>query len=134
MKTKTRSLLSLALATTFLGSLAVNHGGRAQAAPEKIRLRVLYVGHPQTPREKDFVECLQKHFVKVGKGDLDKFGEKDAEGYDVVILDYSGLVIKDNAILFPAPPFGDSYSRPTVTVGATGALVCGGLRLKTGYL
>jgi len=59
---------------------------------------------------------------------------KDAEAFDVVILDYSGLTIKGNGIITPRMPFDRSYSRPVVTVGGAGALACSSLSLKTGYL
>jgi hypothetical protein len=34
----------------------------------------------------------------------------------------------------PKTVVSKQYNRPTVTIGATGALVCERLRLKTGYL
>ncbi len=103
-------------------------------AEGKVNLRVLYVGEPDTDREKDFVGFLEKHFAKVGKADLEKVEPKDAEGFDVVIVDYSGLTIKGNAIVTPRIPFGRGYSSPVLTIGAAGALVCDSLGLKTGYL
>jgi hypothetical protein len=104
------------------------------AEGHKVKLRVLYVGHPDSDREKDFVGLLEKHFVKVGKADLEKFEVQDAKDYDVTIADYSGLTIKGNTILTPRMPFGVLYSRPVLTIGAAGALVSGSLGLKTGYL
>jgi len=131
---KTKGLFALAVATMALGSWIGYQEEGAAAAGAKIELRVLYAGHPGSAREKDFVAFLEKHFTKVVKGDLDTFKEKDAEDFDVVILDYSGLTVKGNAIIMPELPFSRKYSRPTVTVGATGALVSDSLNLKTGYL
>jgi hypothetical protein len=111
------------------------HAGEGAATvPGKSALRVAYFGPAQTPREKDFVELLEKHFAKVARGELNSFREADATGQDVVILDYGELKIVNNAIQCPKIPFGERYARPTLTVGATGALVCDMLRLRTGYL
>jgi hypothetical protein len=104
------------------------------AAHPKIALRVIYFGHPQTPRAKDFVELLEQHFAKVGQGDLDTFGESDAAGYDVTILDYDELKVVNDRIESPKKIVSRQYPHPTITIGATGALVCDRLRLKTGYL
>jgi hypothetical protein len=131
---KKRGVFAAALATMAM-SLWTPHGVEgADAAREKISLRVLYVGEPGTEREKDFVGFLEKHFAKVGKADLEKVEAKDGDGFDVVIVDYSGLTIKGNAIITPRVAFGRGYSRPILTIGAAGALVCDNLGLKTGYL
>jgi hypothetical protein len=127
-------MLGLAVATVALNCLTAHATEAVPPAQGKISLAVLYVGYPQTSREKDFVDFLEKHFVKVGRGNLDAFRESDVEGYDAVILDYGELKIVKNAIQTPKLPFRDGYSRPTLTIGATGALVCNMLKLKTGYL
>ncbi len=103
-------------------------------APEKIELRVVYFGHPGTPRAKDFAEFLNQHFSKVGQGDLDKFRETDAADYDVTLLDYDELKVISNRIQMPKVMVSREFARPTVTIGATGALVCQRMGLKTGYL
>ncbi len=125
------ALAAVMVATYVVASCAAEDSA---PTPEKIGLRVLYVGYPGTSREKDFVSFLEKHFAKVGRGGLDKFQEKDADGFDVVIMDYSGLTIKGNAIITPRVPFDRTYTRPVMTIGAAGALVCDSLGLKTGYL
>jgi hypothetical protein len=105
----------------------------AEAGGERIKLSVLYVGETQSERAKDFVLFLEKHFTKVGQGDLSKFGEKDVQGYDAVIMDYGPVVVKDNRIETPPMPFSMTYSRPTLMLGATGGLMSSRLKLKTGY-
>jgi len=95
----------------------------------KIDLRILYAGHPDSAREKDFVQFLKEHFVGVATGDLAGFKEKHAKGFDVIILDYDGDGSKA-----PRPRLSSEYTRPTVTVGVAGALICGSVSLKTGYL
>lgn len=109
-------------------------GPPAKTAEDKLSLRVIYFGKPQSARQTDFVEFLRKHFVKVERADLAAFSEKEAEGYDVVLLDYDELKIVNNAIQMPRIPFTAKCARPIMTLGATGALVCERLRLKTGYL
>lgn len=89
---------------------------------EKINLRVLYAGVPNSERAKDFVDFLAKHFEQVETADYKVFKEDQASGFDVVILDASRLNISRE------------YSRATITVGVPGAGICSSLSLKTGYL
>lgn len=96
---------------------------------EKIGLRILYVGHPAGDREKDFVRFLTGHFRQVRTGDLADFNEKQTEDFDVIILDYD-----DDGFNAPRPCFSSDYTRPTLTVGVAGALICGSMSLKTAYL
>jgi len=125
--------VSVVAAATFC-YLVSCEGQSLKPEAGQVNLRVLYVGYPGTEREKDFVGFLEKHFTKVGKADLAKVEVKDAEGSDVVVLDYGELIIKGNAIVSPRVLFGREYSRPVLTIGAAGALVCDSLGLKTGYL
>jgi hypothetical protein len=107
---------------------------QAAGAPAKINLRILYAGEPQSVREKDFVSFLKAHFVSVDNMDLTAFREQDAGRYDAVVLDYGELKITNRTITTPKTAFSKSYSRPTMTLGAAGGMVCSRLRLKTGYL
>jgi hypothetical protein len=109
-------------------------GESLSASTPKLGLRVIFFGYPGTSREKDFVEFLGRHFAKVGRGELEQFQERQAEGYDVVILDYGELKVVNNHIQFPKNLVTSRFSRPTVTIGATGALVSDRLGLRTGYL
>ena len=124
----------LILAAEAFFFLAGSMAGGVDTALPKIELRVIYFGHPQTPRAKDFVGFLEEHFSKVGQGNLDTFRESEAAGYDVTILDYDELKVVTNHIQMPKIIVSTQYNRPTVTIGATGAMVCERLRLKTGYL
>ncbi len=132
----TTSILRCILAVVFslCPLLPARAGENAPAAEPKIDLRVIYFGYLDTTRAKDFTEFLQNHFNKVGQGELEAFQEKQAEGYDVVILDYGELKIVKDRIQMPKNMVGRQFSRPTVTIGATGAMVSGRLGLKTGYL
>jgi hypothetical protein len=123
---------SVSLATigvTVLCFLTGWRGGCNPSPAEKIELRVLYAGHPKSSREEDFVGFLDRHFVKIGRTDLAEFKEEQAQGYDVVILDYDGAGFNS-----PLPRLSRDYIRPTVTMGVTGARVCDSLNLKPGYL
>jgi len=104
------------------------------ANPGKIDLAIIYYGDLKSDRGKDFVAFLTEHFTKVGQGELTAFGKQEAGRYDVAILDYDELKVVNKQIRMPPIPFDSSYSHPTMTLGATGALVCDRLRLKTGYL
>jgi len=122
-------LFSFAFVAMAFWCLVGSPAGGAAGARKKIDLRVLYVGHPQSARESDFADFLEKHFTKVGKGDLKEFKQEQAEGFDVVVLDYDGDGFKA-----PKPQIGPVYSRATVTVGVVGADIGGRLSLKTRYL
>jgi hypothetical protein len=124
----------LILAAGAFVALAASAGEGVDTASPRIDLRVIYFGHPQSPRAKDFVGFLEKHFSKVGQGDLGTFRESEAAAYDVTILDYDELKVVTNHIQMPKIVVSKQYNRPTVTIGATGALVCERLGLKTGYL
>ena len=126
---------------------------QSQSAPadaEMSKLRILYVGHPDSDREKDFVQFLGAYFATVKTADLNAFDrktftDKDAEGFDVTILDYDGDGFKapramvvprfaDDGPGNPRSSVGPSFSRPLITVGVAGGLMCSQWGLKTGYL
>jgi len=96
---------------------------------EKFSLRILYVGHPDSAREKDFVSFLTKQFKAVETADLKDFNEGQTDGFDVTILDYDGDGFKS-----PRPNISRNFSRPMFTVGVSGALMSRRWNLKTGYL
>jgi hypothetical protein len=122
----------------------------APAADEVSKLRILYVGHPGSEREKDFVQFLGQHFETVKTADLSAFAgkpfaDKDMAGFDVAILDYDGDGFKaPRARIVPRFPEdasrglraleGSWLTRPLITVGVTGGLIASQAGLKTGYL
>ncbi len=126
--------LCLTLAVLACAGLFCVAAGAPSASAEKLNLRVLYCGQPESPRAKDFVEFLRKHFTQVEEAGLDTFRESDTANFDVVLLDYDELKVVSRRIQFPKVIVSKQFTRPTVTIGATGALVCGRLGLKTGYL
>jgi len=96
---------------------------------EKINLRILYAGLPNTDRAKDFVDFLTKHFKQVETTDYITFTGEEAADFDVAIIDHDGLDTRA-----PRPKVSRQYTGATVTMGVPGAFVCSNLSLKTGYL
>ena len=88
---------------------------------EKIDLRILYVGQPDTERTKDFVDFLTENFGKMVTMDKKTFDEDRTAEFDVIIIDEIIYVSRE-------------YSRPTVTIGIAGTKIGDYLELKTGYL
>jgi hypothetical protein len=119
----------LVIATMAFCGVTAYQGECEAAAGERIKLRVLYAGHPGSDRERDFVAFLEEHFTKVGKGDLPTFKAEWADDYDVVIMDYDG-----DPFDLRRPRLSKEYTRPTVTVGMAGALICNPVNVKTRYL
>ena len=122
-------ILRWATAITLFTAVCVCHAVEGTAPSEKINLRILYVGKPDSSREKDFVEFLAGHFSEVETGNLAEFSEGQADGFDVVIFDWEG-----RGFDAPRPRLSQQYTRPTVTVGVAGAGICNSLGLKSGYL
>ena len=123
------TLIVLFTLTAFLPSpCCATTESHKPGIPGKIELSVLYAGHLSSEREKDFVSFLDRHFKKVGKMDLETFTEDEANGFDVVIMDYDGRCHDA-----PRPKLSRSFDRATVTVAGVGALIGDTLRLKTGY-
>ncbi len=102
----------------------------ASAKPESNRrLKILYAGRPGSDREKDFVGFLREYFDVVRIGSLEKFQEADTQGFDVTLLDWDR-----NEFEGPRPKVSESFSRPIITLGYTGGMICNEWGLKTGYL
>ncbi len=101
----------------------------AAEAGDRIPLRILYAGHPDSEREADFVAFLKKHFRQVATADLARFNGAQAANADVVLFDYDGDGFKA-----PWPRLEAGYARATVTIGVAGAWFGGQQGLKTGYM
>ncbi len=102
---------------------------------EEIPLRILYVGLPNTERQKDFVSFLSKNFTEVKTADLYTFKEEQTNDSDVIILDKDGIQWGSEG----GKPLRDlkvsnQYSRPTLSLGIPGAFWTDRMRLKTGYM
>ena len=101
----------------------------------KIPLRILYVGLPDTERQKDFVSFLSENFTEVKTAGLYTFTEEQTKDSDVVILDKDGIQWAGRG----GSPLWDlkvsaQYTRPTLTLGIPGAFWADRMRLKTSYM
>ena len=96
---------------------------------EKMDLRILYVGLPDTERQKDFVTFLRGHFKQVDTADYNAFGEEQAKDCDVAIFDKDGIERQALDI-----EVSEQYSRATVTIGLPGALWGRSRNMKTAYM
>ncbi len=116
----------------------------AARAGEPIALKVLYAGNPGSDRERDFQALLGSHFLKVGTADYRKFTGDQPRGYDVVIFDWTSIYPREKGgtikkefkgLNKPKPPrLTQSYSRPTVLIGAAGGFVANTMQLKIDWL
>lgn len=108
----------VALVALLVSTLAAS----AAASPLNFPRRLVFVGNPDTPRTKSFVELLGKHFAEVRVADRQGFDPSSAEDADVVLLDWSQREAK-----FPndPSPLGDRklWKKPTVFLGSAGLLV-----------
>lgn len=108
-------------------------GQATTASSRKIDLRILYAGHPGSEREADFLAFLGQNFRQVKAMDLAAVTGKE-DDFDVVVFDHDGDYFSDSKIKAPQVRLPQGYSRPTLTVGVPGAMICGQMRLKTRYL
>jgi len=99
------------------------------ASSGKIPLRVLYVGLPETERQKDFVTFLGRHFTEVETADYNSFKEEQTEDCDVAIFDKDGLEWKALDIRV-----SNRYCRPTISLGVPGAFWVRSVSRKMGYM
>ena len=115
-----------------------------QTPPAKLPLRVLYAGNAGSNRAQDFAALFEKHFAKTTVVPLAEFKPSDADGHDVVIFDWTSIYPRgkdgriDNKagnISTPqAPRLPQTFSRPTILIGAAGGHVAGSLQLKINWL
>jgi hypothetical protein len=109
---------------------------------DKLDLRVLYWGDSGSAREADFRTFPEQHFKAVALGRVDNFRAEDADGYDVVIFDWSNTYDgKGNPNKeargkrgSETPLLGKSFSRPTILLGEMGGRVAIPLKLKIDWL
>jgi hypothetical protein len=100
-------------------------GSAREPAPVNRSLKILYAGRPGSDREADFVAFLQQQFDVVRTGNLETLREADLQGFDVTLLDWDG-----NVFAGPCPQFSESFSRPVITLGVHGSMICSRLQLK----
>ena len=118
----------LCIVAIFTPAVVAGAGGRAE---QKIDLKILYVGNPKSPRGADFAGFLREHFASVETVESPKFSTEQARRFDVVVIAHEGGSGTGDVRHFAFPK---DYAVPTVTVGASGAMIGAINGLKTGYL
>ncbi len=109
-------------------------------ADEQRNVRVLYCGDPGSERETDFCAFLAGHFTHVAHRDLREFKEEDANGHDVVIVDWSygydgnGGIDDKKWKRFRPPKLSMKFARPTILIGRAGGSIANSLKLKINWL
>lgn len=123
------SVLACALAVLLATS---THAQQGTVGPAPSGLKVLYAGKPDSPRMKEFVEFLEKHFAKVGTHDLETSFTDAAKEYDVVVIDWPPVYPRDAngkidtskmELSMPKPAIDPKISKPIVMIGAAGGTV-----------
>ena len=127
------------ISTTLLTAVLIGFFGSAARADVPIALKVLYAGNPGSDREREFVTFLRGQFVDVSTGDYESFTEGDADGYDVVILDWTSIYPREadgsvkkgfkTLVNYAKPKLTEGYDRPTILIGHAGANAVKDLRL-----
>ena len=141
--TLTNRRASQAVLAVALVMLAVDSSLAGNENVEPIDLKVLYAGNPGSERTKDFERFLKKHFAEVATTDYAAFQESDADGYHVVIFDWTTIYPRDangkidnsvGSISMPKPPqLSREFSRPTILIGAGGGALCNRLNIAINW-
>jgi hypothetical protein len=104
---------------------------------DPIDLAILYVGNEGTPRAQAFEEFLSSHFASVQVAERTTFDPAAADGFDVVLLDWSQMD-KDVNLMGGTPPHSplgprDSWTTPTVLLGSAGLIMTGPWEIAGSY-
>jgi len=122
----------LCSSTTFAGPSRSTQDDVRPDVGEFRELAVLYAGFPGTARERAFVALLESAFAKVETVELESLDSAQAEGFDVVVADWTDR--------FEAGRFsgaqdidlrlGTDFARPVVMVGALSGRVPQGTKFN----
>lgn len=109
-------------------------------ADELTDLKVLYAGNPGSERAHDFCSFLKTRFTQVESKDFQTLTDDAANGYDLVIFDWTSIYPRDRlghllpldpSVTWPSPPkLSATFHRPSILVGAAGGVLASSLRLK----
>src|SRR5438093_13597617 len=102
-------------------SIVFGLAGHTTPAADLGKLKVLYVGDPETPRAKQFEGFLRQNLGRVQIASRSAFKPAEANECDVVLLDWpqSGGAYQGRQIHAPLGERAD-WTRPTVLVGSAG--------------
>lgn len=103
--------------TLLLVLLSLISFGSLRAADAVLPLRVLYIGH----RAGEFTPLLREHFAKVESVVREEFKPKQADDFDVALLDWPQSHMMRGAWL-DGSPLGrrEDWHKPTVLLGSAG--------------
>lgn len=138
---------SWAAGALCLASVASAQEGQKTAVPEKIPLSVLYLGssadspdskqpvEQRAARFRAFADFLDRHFAQSDALDRAAFQPADAEGFDVVLLDWSQQDIDLQKMAELESPLGprEEWTLPTVLLGSAGLLIAGPWELPASW-
>lgn len=126
----------------LLGGLVV-HADEPPGTEKQIALKVLYAGNPDTERTEDFRQLLTRHFETVDVTHYGEFQSSDADGFDVVVFDWTstyprdedGTINWDNMDGFASPPAPElqGFDRPAVLIGAAGGSISNRLNIAINW-
>ncbi|MHC4989493.1 MAG: hypothetical protein ACYTGC_00805 [Planctomycetota bacterium] len=125
------------MSTLAIGSLCLS-----LAAPvvglspdDRIDLDVLYVGNAKTDRAEAFRAFLAARFSSAGVAERETFDPASADGWDVVLLDWSQKDVDITRMDALKSPLGDrdAWAHPTVLLGSAGLLISGDWQTSGSY-
>jgi hypothetical protein len=124
-----RTALSLGITLAASWALAI-----PALAQDKLDLRVLYAGTPDSARTADFMGFLREHFTTVGTTSYTNFRAEEADPYDVVIFDCEIRPQPGRIGLEPRPKLPDTFNRASVMIGGPGTLLAESFKSKIDWL
>ena len=108
--------------SAILGLLPAVLGSMHVRAAEVGNLKVLYVGEPSTSRRaKQVTGFIGQHVDKIESVDRHAFKQPQADGFDVVVLDWPQSDKTEQERQQPAPLGARAtWTKPTVLLGSAG--------------
>ena len=147
MRGKGRILVGLLLMAGVVFAVANVSLGEPQEAAAAIAVeqvkkqdvKVLYAGNPEHERTADFEKFLKQHFTEVGVTSFEKVTPESAKDYDVIIFDWSKILMKDanGALSLKMPKRPDlpkDFRPPMILIGGSGVQVAEKLGAKIHWL
>ena len=114
------------LFVTLSSALVCQDQKRASVRRDKIDIKVLFAGDPETERTKDFLAFLGRHFSQVRFADIEKHSNEGSAGHDVIILDSANYRTKTHGL-------SRDDGRPTILVGTFGGMLGSRWKLRTNW-
>jgi hypothetical protein len=118
----------------FAISIIVALAAGGSLAADLDKLKVLYLGDTDTPRAKHFEGFLRENVAQVKVIARTAFKQSDAEGFDVVLLDWPQSDSARDERKSGSSPLGAraTWGKPTVLLGSAGLNLAGAWRVRGG--